>query len=56
MPQNKFVCLVCGSSIELEQNHPANNRAHDGIVYRASCKKCYHKTNSKTYLEKQTWQ
>jgi hypothetical protein len=38
---NIFRCLVYGSEVPLSTDHPANNRAHDGIVYRASCESCY---------------
>jgi len=40
--ENKMlVCLTCGSKKELTEDDIANTRAHDGIVFRASCEKCY---------------
>jgi len=40
MTLNKFICLTCGHWIMLPSDHPANKRAHDGIVYRGSCEIC----------------
>ena len=37
---NKFICLTCGHRVILHPDHPANNRAKDGIVYRGSCEIC----------------
>ena len=40
MTLNKFICLTCGHWVMLHPDHPANNRAKDGIVYRGSCEIC----------------
>jgi len=50
---NVFVCLVCGSRIDLHKDHPANHRAHGGIVYRASCDRCYIKPSNNITKTKQ---
>ena len=41
MSANKFICLTCGHIVELHPDHPANKRAYDGIVYRATCERCH---------------
>lgn len=43
MTLNKFVCLICGYSVILHPDHPANARAKNGIVYRGSCEICNEK-------------